>query len=248
MAAITISRQIGSAGDAIAARVCELLDFQYFDKRLMSEVAQEVGLSERELVDYSEDHYTVQNFIGRLLRPGPRTIARIPIEREEALAATGDVITHRPRRHYPFQPAPTDEPEESTPLTIKELDEVYCISLIRSTIHAAHITGKVVIVGRGAQAILREAPDVLHVRIEAPTEVRTQRIMTEANVDEDEARRFIMRKDRATAEYLGRFYDIDWENPTLYHIVLNTGKLSVEAAAQIIVCGLHHLLPEDELE
>jgi len=70
MAAITISRQIGSGGDAIAARVCEILDYQYFDKRLMTQVAEEVGLSERELVDYSEDHYTVQNFIERLLRPG----------------------------------------------------------------------------------------------------------------------------------------------------------------------------------
>ncbi len=247
MAAITISRQIGSGGDAIAARVCEILDYQYFDKRLMTQVAEEVGLSERELVDYSEDHYTVQNFIERLLRPGPRTVARIPIEHEEAMTATGDVIVHRPRRHYPFQPAPP-EPEEPSPLTIKELDEVYCVSLIRSTIHAAHIAGKVVIVGRGAQAVLREAPDVLHVRIEAPTDVRTQRIMEEARVEEDEARRFIMRKDRATAEYLGRFYDIDWEKSALYHMVLNTGKLSVEAAAQVIVTGLQHLLPEGEPE
>ena len=100
--------------------------------------------------------------------------------------------------------------------------------------------------GRGAQAILREAPDVLHVRIEAPTDVRTQRIMEEARVDEDEARRFIMRKDRATAEYLGRFFDIDWENPALYHLVLNTGKLSVEAAAQIIVTGLEYLLADGD--
>ena len=119
MAAITISRQIGSGGDSIAARVCEILEYQYFDKRLMTQVAEEVGLSERELVDYSEDNYTVQNFMDRLLRPGPRTIARIPIEREEALATTSDVITHRPRRHYPFQSTPT-EPEEPSPLSVKE--------------------------------------------------------------------------------------------------------------------------------
>lgn len=246
MAAITISRQIGSAGDAIAARVCKLLNFKYFDKRLMTEVAAEVGLSERELVDYSEDNYTVQNFIERLLRPGPRTIARIPVEREEAMAAANDVIVHRPRRTYPFQPAPSEPQEERPTLSIKELDEVYCVSLIRSTIHAAHIAGDVVIVGRGAQAILREAPDVLHVRIIAPTDVRIQRIMDEAHIEEDEARRLIMRKDRATAEYLGRFFDIDWENPSLYHMILNTGKLPVEAAAQAIVCGLQHLLPDGQ--
>lgn len=33
MAAITFSRQFGSRGDEIAARVCDLLGYRYFDKR-----------------------------------------------------------------------------------------------------------------------------------------------------------------------------------------------------------------------
>ena len=46
MSVITISRQYGSGGDEIAARVCEILDYRYFDQRLMSQVAVKAGLSE----------------------------------------------------------------------------------------------------------------------------------------------------------------------------------------------------------
>jgi cytidylate kinase len=56
-----------------------------------------------------------------------------------------------------------------------------------------------------------------------------------------EARQMIIEKDRATAEYLNRFYEIDWHDPTLYHMVLNTGHLDIEAAAQVIACGLRQI-------
>jgi cytidylate kinase len=55
MAVITISRQYGSPGNEIAVRVCEILGYHYFDKRLMAQVASEVGLSEQEIVDFSEE-------------------------------------------------------------------------------------------------------------------------------------------------------------------------------------------------
>ena len=43
MAVITISRQYGSGGDEIAARVCDILGYTYFYKNLMVKVATEVG-------------------------------------------------------------------------------------------------------------------------------------------------------------------------------------------------------------
>ena len=51
MAVITISRQYGSGGDEIASRVCELLGYRYFDKRMMAQVASEAGLSSKEVID-----------------------------------------------------------------------------------------------------------------------------------------------------------------------------------------------------
>ena len=55
MAVVTVSRQFGSGGTRIAARVCELLAYRYLDKVLMTQVAAEAGLSGKELVDFSQD-------------------------------------------------------------------------------------------------------------------------------------------------------------------------------------------------
>ena len=67
MAVITISRQLGSGGAAIARQVAEALQYRYFDKQLLIEAAAEVGLSRDHVVDYSEDRYEVRNVLARLL-------------------------------------------------------------------------------------------------------------------------------------------------------------------------------------
>ena len=56
MAVITISREVGSGGDQIARRLCELLGYRHFDKTLMAQVAKEQGVSDTEVVDFSEDN------------------------------------------------------------------------------------------------------------------------------------------------------------------------------------------------
>ena len=66
MAVITISRQYGSGGDEIVDRVCKMLDYRCFDKQFLIRAASEAGLSELEIVDYSEESYKVENFLNRL--------------------------------------------------------------------------------------------------------------------------------------------------------------------------------------
>ena len=69
MAVITISRQVGSGGTEIAAQVCTRLGYRYLDKWLLSKTAAEVGLSEHEVVDFSEDQYQARTFLEALLGP-----------------------------------------------------------------------------------------------------------------------------------------------------------------------------------
>ncbi len=102
-----------------------------------------------------------------------------------------------------------------------------------------------VIVGRGGQVLLKDAPGVIHVRVEAPFEVRFQRVMEQLKHEQgsarsdDEIRRkasdLIANRDISSADYIKRYYNVDWADPKLYHMVLNLGKLSVEQAVQIIV-------------
>ncbi|MCL4239419.1 MAG: cytidylate kinase family protein [Anaerolineae bacterium] len=209
MAVITISRQIGSGGEQIARLVCEMLRYRYFDKQLLIEAAAEAGLSREQVVDYSEDRYEVQNFLARLVRPGPRPVQRVEVRQQDTAGRVR--------------------------LTAETVDEAQYVELIKAAIRASAEQDDIVIVGRGGQAILQDVPNVLHVRVIAPEGMRIVRLQKIEGLSVEAAQQKIARQDRATAEYLGRFFGIRWDDPALYHLVINTGKVGIEGVAQIIV-------------
>jgi cytidylate kinase len=216
MAVITISRQYGSGGNEIAARVCEILEYRYFDKLLMAQLATEVGLSPDEVVDFSEDNYKVRSFLERLFsRRGSRGLAHVSTWTTDSMGARKEVV--------------------------EDLDEAKSIALVEGVIQAAHKLGNIVIMGRGGQAILKGKPDVLHVRIEAPLDDRDLRIHEQQKVSLGAAQDIVVNHDRAAADYLRRFYDIDWANPEHYDLVLNTHKLGIEGVVQLIVNAVSYL-------
>lgn len=207
MAVITISREVGSGGDQIARRLCELLGYRYFDKTLMAQVAKEQGVSDTEVVDFSEDNYRVRGFIDALLRRSSRV----------ATATTMGTTTRGERTRV-----------------VQEVDEDMAASLVRTTIRALRAQGQVVVVGRGGQAILRDTADVLHVRIVARLEDRVYEVTQAEGLTREAALALIGERDRATAEYLHRFHGIDWADPSLYHLTVNTSLLGREAVADLL--------------
>jgi cytidylate kinase len=215
MAVITISRQFGSGGREVATRVCELLGYRYFDKELIAQVAAEIGLLENEAVDFSEEHYQGQSLLEGLFRPGPYVVARIP--------------------------AWTHDPTGAETSFIKRLDKLEFVNLIRGVILGAYDRGNVVIVGRGGQAILADKPGALHVRIEAPPEIRINRIQQQQSCSAAQAQALIVERDRAVTKYLGEIFKVRPDDPNLYHLVINLGKWSLDAAAQIIANAVSQL-------
>lgn len=215
MSVITISRQFGSGGTEVAARVCELLSYRYFDKEMIAQMAAEVGLQENEVIDFSEEHYKGKSLMEQLFRPGPYMVAEIP--------------------------AWVKDPTGEETASIKRLDHAEFGKLIREVILGAYNRGKVVIVGRGGQAILADKPDVLHVRLEAPLETRMDRVQQQLRCSGAEAQVMIAERDRAAAKYLGEMFKVQPGDPQWYHLILNLSKWSREAAAQIIVGAVERL-------
>lgn len=215
MTVITISRQLGSGGDVIAAQVCEQLGYRYFDKEMMVEAAANVGLCENEIVDFTEDRYKVQDFISRLLRARPRTVKELLVREEQH----GLIET----------------------LTLRELDEEDCVALVRYTIERVYEEDNIVILGRGGQAILKDKPNVVHVRIFAPLEARSQRLRARGMSGVSEIKNTIRDSDRASAEFLKRFFNIQWDDPEHYHMILNTGLLDTDTAAETIIATARKL-------
>ncbi|MGC9521046.1 MAG: AAA family ATPase [Anaerolineae bacterium] len=211
MPVVTISRQYGSGGVEIAERLCEVLGYSYFDKNMMAQVASEMGISEDEVVDLSEDTYRMRSFLERLF--GRRRI-RSEISRSAAA-------------------------DRSMP--VEALSEAEGINLVKDTILGAYERDNVVIVGRGGQAILREKPGVLHVRLNAPLGARALRVKEREDISLAEATDLTTSKDQAAVAYLERFFEIDWDNPMLYHLILNTGKWEIVDAADVIIAALTHL-------
>ncbi|NTU63534.1 MAG: cytidylate kinase-like family protein [Chloroflexi bacterium] len=103
--------------------------------------------------------------------------------------------------------------------------------------------GNVVIVGRGGQAVLRNEPGVLHVRIEAPLDTRIHRVQLREGLTFEAAREVVAERDRAAADYLKRFYGVDWSDSLLYHLILNTGRWGIESASRLIVNAVSQLQP-----
>lgn len=207
MSVITISRQVGSLGDELAERLAKELGYRYFDKFLMTEIAISSGLTEAEVIDFSEDNYKVKGFFDQLF--GRKTpVGTVTVkERDEK----GKLV-----------------------LTTKVFDEESSLAFVQTVIKKLVDWGNVVIVGRGGQVLLRNVSHVLHVRVIAPLEFRIENIMRQKGLTREDALKYISEKDRAAQEYLYRFYNVDWNDPELYHIVLNMGMLKIDHAVKVV--------------
>lgn len=216
MATITISRQYASGGDEIAARVAKLLDYTIFDKSMMAEVAAELGLTEHEIVDFRETDQRSLGFLDRVL--GRKlTVAEVRTWEEDISGVR-------------------------TPATIK-ISDSQAIAMVRGVIDAAYKRGNVVIVGRGGQAILHDRPGVLHVRIEAPLDHRIQRLLDRDEVTPTQAELEIEDHDRAARDYVRRYHTIDPGDLLHYHLLVNTGRLDLESAAEVIALAVQQMKP-----
>jgi cytidylate kinase len=97
------------------------------------------------------------------------------------------------------------------------------------------VKGNVVIRGWGATYLLRNVPHVLCVRICAPMADRERVLMQRVGIgDRATARREIERNDAAHNGTMQRLFGIDWTDPALYSLVLNTARINVENCVEYI--------------
>jgi cytidylate kinase len=95
-------------------------------------------------------------------------------------------------------------------------------------------TGEGVILGRGAVAALRDQPHVLRVRLSGPADARLAHAQQAGGVDEAEATAAMRRIDRYHADYMREFYDVDIDDPVLYHVVLDSTALGTDACVELL--------------
>lgn len=218
MSAITISREYGSGGRTIAALVAEALGYENVDKDLLVAVAREaqVPVSEVERYDEQPEHPALR-ILRKFLTPG-----------------YADTLTGLSEYEW-WATATVPELSNQQDKALATLDEEVYAKLTAEVITRMAQHDKVVIVGRGGQAVLQGRKDVLHVRVVAPRDFKMDIVKDRDGLEGDAAIKHMKKMAERRRTYLQRHYDIDLTDARLYHLTVNTGLLGMDGAADLVV-------------
>jgi cytidylate kinase len=92
-----------------------------------------------------------------------------------------------------------------------------------------------VVLGRAGAVVLKGQPATYHVRLDGPPARRIERAAALEGVDVEEARHHLEVTDRARKAYVKRLYRADAADPALYHLVIDTTVLPIDAAVRLVV-------------
>ena len=105
---------------------------------------------------------------------------------------------------------------------------------VRQVIADAARTPPLVLVGHGAQCLFHGRPGSLHVRLVAPLALRVERLTRRLGCHAAGAAAQARRMDDERGRYVQRHHRRDWNDPLLYDVQLNTGRVAVDAAVELV--------------
>ena len=103
--------------------------------------------------------------------------------------------------------------------------------------------GRAVIVGRGANFIL-PAEEIFSVRIIAPLDLRVKRVAMANRVTTQEAKKRVMQRASKRKAFVRQSFHADISDPKHYDMVINTGKVTTDAAVEAIIAAVMQLVVE----
>jgi cytidylate kinase len=112
------------------------------------------------------------------------------------------------------------------------------LRLYRITLQAAMCEvaqeGNLIYHGRAGQALFPGIPGVLKVLTIADDDTRVESARTQRGGDKESASRYLKELDRVRNRRLRSLFNIDWQDPLLYDLVINTARLDTELAAALV--------------
>ena len=231
MPVVTINGEIGSRAGEVGHRVAEALGSNYVDRLILAEAARRIGATVEALEEKEEKPETFGEGVARFLQ---RMLER------SAVAGTGGEPYFGPgldillgRQYEEMDQEPITRPQE--------LDDDSLMKATSQVIQDVARDGNVVIAGRASNMILRDVPNVLHVRFTAPLEYRVIAIMEDEGVPRPEAERILQVRERARIWFYRKFFKVEPANSLLYHLTINTGSIPIDAATSVVVTAAEGL-------
>jgi cytidylate kinase len=126
-------------------------------------------------------------------------------------------------------------PVPDTPIT--DTAEMRIVDVTKHVLEEAVQQGNAVLVGRGAQAMLADSPDALHVFCYAPKQFLVQYAIAHRGVNPAHAEHEVDKINRQREQYVKRHWGRDWRALENYHLCVDTGRLGIERAADLVVAA-----------
>lgn len=120
------------------------------------------------------------------------------------------------------------------PLPPTRVDDETLRVLCEAVLREAARIPPVIVVGHGAQCLFQDRDDALHVRIVMPLEGRVRRLERLRQMSSQVAAEEARDRDRAREDYIRHHYGRRWDDPALYHLVLNLGRLDPVDAVDLL--------------
>jgi len=119
--------------------------------------------------------------------------------------------------------------------------------LLRAVVYGAALDDNVVFLGRGVGMLLGDLSHALRVLVVAPQETRIARVMRQGvsarpgPKSREEAEDIVRRADRDRAGYLRYLFHVDWLNPQIHDLVINTASLGVPSATEAVILAMQRM-------
>ena len=118
------------------------------------------------------------------------------------------------------------------------LDDESYFKTVKKLVEDVYEDTNAIILGWGGMCLLRDKPDVLNVRLIKDEAGKIDTIMKRFNIDQKAAKYHIDREEKDSKSLIKHYFKVDWNDASLYDLVIDMGKTTVEDAANTIIENL----------
>jgi cytidylate kinase len=122
------------------------------------------------------------------------------------------------------------------------------VAMLNQVVRAVAQHGNIVILGRSGFAILAGFADVIHIRLQAPLSVRAARVAAQQKISPEQAETGVRENDKIRTAFIEELYRVPWDSIHAFDLVIDTGKISSDRAANWVVEAAKAFVISPEIE
>lgn len=224
---LTVSREHGSGGREIAQEVARQLKLPFVDSQIIRLATQQLNIPAEELAEFDEKVLPQLDELSKLVTHQQEPHNEIALS--EVLVPNRGVYGLPQERQPKIVKLEVETDEKRRAAIHKGYHE-----LVAALIKDVAAKGGAVILGRGANFVLSHRANTVHIHVHAPQPYRIQRLIKLQKIGQAEAEQQIKQHDTQRADYIRRYHQADWRDPSHYTMTINTANIALPSAVATV--------------